>query len=388
MAIYRVFTFLFTLIFLISSNSANAFDWSKAPLACLPDRAIKWETQNEKEPCHCPPQSYCPNVEINAENVVFNVYANVIRGRDYEVTFTGQDVLDANPDIELETLFTADVVTLRGYLSPLVSTSLSNVWGYTYNMTLRNAGSDLQDVLNNTFTMPNDFVTRCCESPCPEGTILENVTQGMEVLDADTCPRTECERNDDDELVDEDCVEGEPIVDSPMCEYKTVQVETAQCSRSLYKHREGCILEGTEILTSTGELKKIDDLKLGDKIMGKSGEVTITALNKFTQNEDEMYGINGGIAFISVEHPILTTTGWKAIDPEVTSVKSNLGVVGKLQAGDEIIRHDGSKVKVVTIDKHNIKDGTTAYNLSVDDNKGFVANGMVVKSFNQVQIHY
>ncbi len=151
--------------------------------------------------------------------------------------------------------------------------------------------------------------------------------------------------------------------------------------------RKGCVLEGTEIAKADGKKIKVEELKVGDKIVNKNGETTIVAINKFSQDKDVMYGINGGKPFITVEHPVLTTSGWKSLDPAITSIKSNLKLAGKLRVGDKLITRDGV-TEVKSIEKHELSGGVNAYNISVEGEDGFIANDIVVQGFRDVQINY
>ena len=56
---------LVSAILLQASAASAAVSWLNLPLACLPERAQKWqgadsEDDSGQKPCHCPPTSMCP----------------------------------------------------------------------------------------------------------------------------------------------------------------------------------------------------------------------------------------------------------------------------------------------------------------------------------------
>jgi hypothetical protein len=173
---------------------------------------------------------------------------------------------------------------------------------------------------------------------------------------------------------------------------RTITVQEAYCAPAgtmvTTYPREGCILSGTPITLADGTTKPIEALNLNDEVKGYLGPVKIIALNKFTQREDFMYSINGGEAFFTVEHPILTPKGWKSIDSTITSVKSDIKIIGTLKVGDTVLTADRKEVVVKSIDKHKISKGVDAYNISTEGDGSFVANGYIMKGFKNVQMHY
>lgn len=374
--------------------------WSNAPLACLPERAILWKDGTQPELCHCPPQSMCPSQSqgITPADVSFNVSVDYAIGYQKHTriyfTISGTDIaayyesqpynLPYAPFDPTQLFVMADNTnygcpgganggwgTVQDYIAPLVKRYLAahgittvtisgaRTVGGTYSISLCNRLGDddmvynydvtvtvsptLANQISQNITLPPAFVAACCPAQtfsCPAGTQVQ-VGSGNSIS----------------------------------CEYTS---DTA---------RLGCLLEGTPVLGADGKTKNVEAIKLGDRLKGDHGDVTVAAINKFTQYHDEMYGFNGGPAFVTSEHPILTTHGWKSIHPEFTTVKSKIGKVGKLSVGDEIVTRKGT-LKIVSIEKHVIQAPAVAYNLAVKGGDRFIANDVVVKSFSQVQIHY
>jgi hypothetical protein len=241
-----------------------------------------------------------------------------------------------------------------GWLDPNL---LSAILELDITVTLNNAASVSRALASAR--MPQALQSFCCDSSfCPA-----NTTPNVETVSID------------------EVVNGR---------IRTRNVSTVVCKadRNIQILREGCIMEGTEVTLADGTTKKIEDIALGDEIKSENGGSTkVSAINSFTQATDELYSINAGRPLMTLEHPVLTTEGWKAVNPSVTTVKSDMGTVGKLEVGDMLVTPNGP-VKIQSLVKHTIGSGVTAYNLATEDQKGFVAGGVIVKGFNKVQVQY
>jgi hypothetical protein len=398
---------VFLLALCAMMKEARAVDWENAPLACLPMRAVIWKDDTTPELCHCPPQNMCPQPpKISPADVSFNATVYVGGGvGNVSFTLSGTDIANyygggagtftfANsPNISFTTpgyphnapyapfdpsqifvmqdnasyacpngIRSGNWGAIQDYIAPVARQYLIQK-GINYNGSFTEDGADafcsrynnlsqynvtvkvsetLAAWISHGSQLPPSFLNQCCPAPisCPAG-------QEITVSDSNAI----------------------------------------SCQETVNTSRLGCLLEGTPVLTASGKNKNVEDIKLGDHLKGRHGDVTVVAINKFTQNADEMYSFNGGKAFITAEHPVLTTHGWKSINPKLTTVKSGIGSVGKLSAGDEIITKTGT-LKITSIGKHPVHAPATAYNFSVRGGDGFIANDIVVKGFSQVEIHY
>ena len=310
-----------------------------------------------------------------------------------------------------------------------------HIIGISIEITLDGGTQDIDGWLNG-FLMPPEMVSRWCDGGlCPTGTVLKEEVKTIErefcheerlteeeiaaleaennntddgdaanngdtsdngddadnSNDADDGDNADAEIAGDNDLNDVDeacCDEGQEIPTKTVCETRNIEITTYSCKFFRSYPREGCLLEGTQVMLQDGSEVVIEKLDVGDKLMGKLGSVTITAINKFKQDRDTVYGINGGKAFFTEEHPILTKKGWKSVKPAMTKVVSGI-TVGPLVIGDVIITKKGEYITVKTIDKKPIKNGATVYNLKVKGEDGaFTANGIIVKGFDKVQIQY
>jgi len=149
------------------------------------------------------------------------------------------------------------------------------------------------------------------------------------------------------------------------------------------------MLEGTEITLANGEKKKIEELKLGDQLKSGSGSVSeVQAVSRVIRSRGLLHSINGGKAFITAEHPILTKAGWKAVAPS-SKVKHTIKIVGPLKIGDTLITPAGD-VEVKSIEPKNIDaaTGVATYNMIVNGDGTFIADGLVVKGMTKSEIYY
>jgi hypothetical protein len=174
---------------------------------------------------------------------------------------------------------------------------------------------------------------------------------------------------------------------SPILEQQgTQKTFEYSCDAVISASRSGCLAEGTKITLASGEKVAIESLKVGDVVKTDIGDSKVIALNKFSQEYDTMYGINGEKPFITIEHPILTDSGWKAIDPTKTA-ESSLGELGTLAVGDKILT-ENAEIEIKSIDKHVIAQNALAYNIKVENAGALLANDMFVSGFRLVEINY
>lgn len=490
---------------IIQTPQACAFDWQKAPLACLPDRAVKWkETYENPEPCHCPPQSYCSTVSATTEDILFVTslyakngdYIDTVNLESSEIPDIAsgkvsiQDILkmpnlpwDPSKPDDLRTLIAPTIVKKAGY------DILHDEVFFKNDITIKLKNPEKMKNWINSITMPLSLASRCCEFICPEGLSPVMATKGIivpkehvtfdnnEIYNANAKFRdiyqfvglatyeisrgTCCSKvtltdpskpvsskynnktiykilseagaiietnldalkiNKKDQnaidtlhaqmttfleaystvvpeikakLVNEEKITGNfftKVENEYYIKHTPPEIEDAeivQCQVEKTFYREGCILRGTPITLADGTEKPIEELNIGDEVLGNQGKAKIKAKSLFRQEVDYMYAINGGKAFFTVEHPILTPKGWKSINPAITSVKKgNTVIVGALEVGDTVLMKGGKTLLVKSIEKVEIKEQPAAYNLSVEGDGSFIANGFIVKGFKQMQMHY
>ena len=128
-----------------------------------------------------------------------------------------------------------------------------------------------------------------------------------------------------------------------------------------------CFAAGTKVDMASGTKSNIEDVKVGDEVVSQSesGErsvSTVTALDQpVREHMCKLDFSNGSTVKLTEEHPLMTTEGWKALDPNKTKNENPELKVGKLETGDTVVRDDGTKAVLQNISCWSEK--TQAYNL-------------------------
>ena len=143
----------------------------------------------------------------------------------------------------------------------------------------------------------------------------------------------------------------------------------------LVHNRGGCFIAGTEIKLANGDSKNIEDIIVGDEVIGwKDGEFAnsiVSELKPTILGNRYLYNINGLKTTFTSGHPFLTKDGWKSIVPgEGTDY-------GTLKVGD-IINKDGNWIQIKEINEIKGEFKQPVYNFSVTDIHSYIADGIVV----------
>lgn len=155
-----------------------------------------------------------------------------------------------------------------------------------------------------------------------------------------------------------------------------------------------CFAAGTEISLSNGDTKNIEDIVVGDIVLGWDGEKIsegeVIAIDhrhnvgshadacETLGDEPSLYTINGtGIEF-TPEHPFLTKEGWKSLVPDIKQepYRSDASVQ-ILELGDYInVNGEWEEVKEIKVVRSDAEE--TVYNMTVDKLHSYIANGIIV----------
>ena len=143
----------------------------------------------------------------------------------------------------------------------------------------------------------------------------------------------------------------------------------------LVHNRGGCFIAGTEIKLANGDSKNIEDIIVGDEVIGwKDGEFAnsiVSELKPTILGNRYLYNINGLKTTFTSGHPFLTKDGWKSVVPgEGTDY-------GTLKVGD-IINKDGNWIQIKEINEIKGEFKQPVYNFSVTDIHSYIADGIVV----------
>jgi len=160
---------------------------------------------------------------------------------------------------------------------------------------------------------------------------------------------------------------------------------------------KSCFTGGTRIAMADGEEKPIELIREGDLVLGKSGHPNrVIAVERPILGDRKLYALNGGSPFVTAEHPIMTATGWKSIDPSATEAENPLLIVKRLMVNDALLCLKGCAVSVgptvgketakpqlesislVSMGSQHADPGTTVYNLLLEGDHTYFANGFLV----------
>ncbi|MCU1448341.1 MAG: hypothetical protein JWP02_511 [Acidimicrobiales bacterium] len=157
-----------------------------------------------------------------------------------------------------------------------------------------------------------------------------------------------------------------------------------------------CFTGATVIAMADGSSKRISDVVLGDRVVGIYGQPNLVLeIERPVLGARALYALNGGDHFVTAEHPIMTTGGWKSIDPAATALEVPSLRVDALRTGDVVLhsrsahstggdsgalltRLELEQLRLDRVTSISADAATPLYNLRLDGDHTYVANGFVV----------
>jgi hypothetical protein len=140
---------------------------------------------------------------------------------------------------------------------------------------------------------------------------------------------------------------------------------------------DDCFIAGSKVMMANGDLVNIENIKIGDKVLGKDGAVNnVLDVTEHSSTVRELVSINGSDPYVTTSHPFLTTEGWKAFDAERASKLHPELEISQLDEGDRLIKYNNETEEITSI--VFAKKLTKVYNLNVDGDDTFVVNDFVV----------
>ena len=135
----------------------------------------------------------------------------------------------------------------------------------------------------------------------------------------------------------------------------------------------GCFLAGSKVLLENNTTKNIEDMEVGDKVIGKDGIVNaLKELRTYDKRDIRVYTINGSFK-TTAAHPLLTTDGWKSCDGSAGQQGHPELNITELAVGDKLLKDAGNangdtvEEEITTITVATPSGTTTFYNLDVTD---------------------
>ena len=158
-----------------------------------------------------------------------------------------------------------------------------------------------------------------------------------------------------------------------------------------------CFTGDTLVTLADGMEQPISLVRKGDFILGRSGQPNrVIGIERPLLGDRRLYALNGSAPFVTAEHPFLTEAGWKAIDPAATAAENPRLVVERLAVKDVLLKLQGCAVPVgssgseeslepileamllVRLEARRADPGTQLYNLLLDGDHAYFANGFLV----------
>jgi hypothetical protein len=136
-----------------------------------------------------------------------------------------------------------------------------------------------------------------------------------------------------------------------------------------------CFLPDTLIQMADGSSSQIKNINIGDKVSDTEGGVnTVVGKKQTTLGSRKMASVNGADVYMSSDHPILTTDGWCSAKP----IPENFPFqVAELTTDHTVMTIRGAQ-RVESISIEDADPETELYDLTLDGNHQYYANGQVV----------
>ena len=143
-----------------------------------------------------------------------------------------------------------------------------------------------------------------------------------------------------------------------------------------------CFIAGTELMLEDKTLKKVEDIKVGDKLCGAQGSINeVTVLHKNPLGNRRIISVNGSRFFCTEDHPFKTNNGWQAVNAEMAIAKyPSIDVYNKnLEVGDIIENHiDEENTAINVINTREVSQDTSVYNFTLSNNHTYITNNFVM----------
>jgi hypothetical protein len=152
-----------------------------------------------------------------------------------------------------------------------------------------------------------------------------------------------------------------------------------------------------------GTSRAIEHVAAGDLVLGPEGRINqVVEVKTPTLGSRLLYALNESDFFVTAEHPFMTETGWKSINPRATADEMPSLRVERLAVGDQLlvlaavnvpmaIPVGGSSrwiderfeigldsTRLVSLVGRPADPGTPLYNLLLDGDHAYFANEMLV----------
>jgi hypothetical protein len=147
-----------------------------------------------------------------------------------------------------------------------------------------------------------------------------------------------------------------------------------------------CFPAGSMVTLADGSIKTIETVVVGEELLGNEGSVnTVLELKHHESEPRDMHAITGPNVNTSLKfapaHPLLTTDGWKAIDPVGALELHPEMVITQLEIGDILIKyshHTGVRYEEPVQSIVSSYEDIPLYNFDVSGNDTYIVDEYVV----------
>jgi hypothetical protein len=142
---------------------------------------------------------------------------------------------------------------------------------------------------------------------------------------------------------------------------------------------DSCFDPDALVTMFNGTFKKIKDIVVGELVMNQYGESNrVLGMETPQLGNRLMYKFNDHWAFVSEEHPLLTTAGWAAFDPDSWAVAQPfVGNLNKIEIGTTLVTQTGFET-VNSIETETLPVDYVIYNLVLDGDHTYIVENIVV----------
>jgi hypothetical protein len=139
-----------------------------------------------------------------------------------------------------------------------------------------------------------------------------------------------------------------------------------------------CFIAGTLVWMADGSRKKIEDVEIGDKLVGRnSTHNKVLEFDHPKLGDRSLYSFGDSAPWVTAEHPFMTKGGWRSIDPAATAEENPELIVKRLVEHDHLLA--GMQwVPIGDIVEHEADPDTQLYNFVLSGDHTYYADGFLV----------
>ena len=142
-----------------------------------------------------------------------------------------------------------------------------------------------------------------------------------------------------------------------------------------------CVHPETQISMADGTTRAAKDILIGDKLQTQAGIGTVEVITNPELGLRQLFSYGRGSYFITGDHPIHTSEGWKSLSPKYSKLDYNTDCK-PLKLGDVLTLINGDSYKLEKIEGESNNPNLVLYDFHMDGNEDanhtYFANGLLV----------